>query len=195
MEFSQICGDLLLKHLGSQMPHWGSSVSVKVPAPRLEALRPSLTCSAAACLTVSAGTPRVSGSSHCWWCCRCDSSAPARPVCCSAPRPSASSAPAPACAPENKPLTRQSSHLYPLSFSDSFFCALLVHLLSVVVLSGCRAPLRHIPVGADCFGAGSLLLLLRLHHRCCRSVCASAAGFWWRAFSCPWGFASLLLLR
>lgn len=80
-------------------------------------------------------------------------------------------------------------------FRQFFFCALLVHLLSVVVLSGCRAPLRHIPVGADCFGAGSLLLLLRLHHRCCRSVCASAAGFWWRAFSCPWGFASLLLLR
>lgn len=124
MEFSQICGDLLLKHLGSQMPHWGSPVSVQVPAPRLEALTPSLTCSAAACLTVSAGTPRVSGSSHCWWCCRCDSSAPARPVCCSAPRPSASSAPAPACAPENKPLARQSSHLYPLSFSDSFFLCL-----------------------------------------------------------------------
>lgn len=53
------------------------------------------TCSGAACWTVWAETPLVSGSSHCWSSCRCDFAAPARSACSSAARPSASSAPAP----------------------------------------------------------------------------------------------------
>ncbi len=55
-----------------------------------------LTCSGAACWTVWAGKPRVSGSSRCWSGCRCDFSAPARSAGSPAAHLSASSAPAPA---------------------------------------------------------------------------------------------------
>lgn len=151
-----------------------------------------LTCSGAACWTVWAGKPLVSGSSRCWSSCRCDFAAPARSACSSAAPPSASSAPAPAWK-----TTESYSHLHMPNFKlhwsegDS---GVLGHLLSVVILSCCGTLVCYVPVGADCFRAGSLFLL---GPPCGwrRSVCAASARFWRRAFSRPRRFASLLVLR
>lgn len=74
---------------------------------------------------------------------------------------------------------------------------LLAQLFSVVTLSCCGTLvccLLSVPVGADCFRAGSLFLLSPAS-RWWRSICAGSPSFRRRVLSRPHCFAALLLLR